>query len=140
MNKSLGFLQTSRARGKVRAWFNVRDHETHLEDGKSIVERELKRLNAKDLKPGTLARRFNLDKTENMYVSIGRGDISQSKVAAAISALLIPEVSLQSTTRKRKPRRANGDSIAVGGVGSLLTQMAACCNPCLLYTSPSPRD
>ena len=55
MNKSLGFLQTSRARGKVRAWFNVRDHETHLEDGKSIVERELKRLNAKDLKPGTLA-------------------------------------------------------------------------------------
>jgi len=129
MNKSLGFLQTSRARGKVRAWFNVRDHETHLEDGKSIVERELKRLNAKDLKPGTLARRFNLDKTENMYVSIGRGDISQSKVAAAISALLIPEVSLQSTTRKRKPRRANGDSIAVGGVGSLLTQMAACCNP-----------
>jgi len=129
MNKSLGFLQTSRARGKVRAWFNVRDHETHLEDGKSIVERELKRLNAKDLKPGTLADKLSFDKTESLYIAIGRGDVSQSKLATAISALLIPEVSLQSTPRKRKPRKASGDSIAVGGVGSLLTQMAACCNP-----------
>lgn len=129
MNKSLGFLQTSRARGKVRAWFNVRDHETHLEDGRSVVERELKRLHATELKPLTLAHKLNLDKTDSLYIAIGRGDISQSKLATAISTLLIPELKPTSTPRKRKPNKTTSDSIAVGGVGSLLTQMAACCSP-----------
>jgi len=129
MNKSLGFLQTSRARGKVRAWFNVRDQESHFEDGKVIVEREIKRLNARGLDTDALARRLSFDKPDNLFVAIGRGDISHSKVATAINALQAPEHQLKAAPRTRKPRRSKGDSIEVGGVGSLLTQMAACCNP-----------
>lgn len=129
MNKSLGFLQTSRARGKVRAWFNVRDQETHFEDGKAIVEREIKRLNARGLEIEALARRLNFDKSDSLYVAIGRGDVSHSKVATAINALLAPEQQLKAAPRTRKPRRSKGDAIEVGGVGSLLTQMAACCSP-----------
>ena len=158
MNKSLGFLQTSRARGKVRAWFNVRDQETHLEDGKAIVERGVRRLNARELNVELLARKFNLDTQDHLYIAIGRGDISQSKLAAAINTLQAPEQQIQSAPRQRRARRSStADSIQVSGVGSLLTQMAACCSPvpydpiigfitrgkgvtCLLYTSPSPRD
>jgi len=33
LNGSLGYLKSSRARGKVRAWFNTQDHEQHLSDG-----------------------------------------------------------------------------------------------------------
>ncbi len=129
MNKSLGFLQTSRARGKVRAWFNVRDQETHFEDGKSIVEREIKRLNARGLDYDALARRLSFEKPENLYRAIGRGDISHSKVASAINALQAPELQLEAAPRTRKPRRSKDDAIEVAGVGSLLTQMAACCSP-----------
>ena len=129
MNKSLGFLQTSRARGKVRAWFNVRDQETHFDDGKTIVERELKRLNAKELDTDALARRLNFDKVDNLYIALGRGDISHSKVATSVNALLAPEHQIKAAPRTRKPRRSNDDAIQVGGVGSLLTQMAACCSP-----------
>lgn len=128
MNKSLGFLQTSRGRGKVRAWFNVRDQETHFDDGKSIVEREIKRLNAQELEAGALARRLSYEKPEHLYIAVGRGDINHSKVATAINGLLAPELQLKSAPRTRKPRRS-ADAIEVGGVGSLLTQMAACCNP-----------
>ena len=128
MNKSLGFLQTSRARGKVRAWFNVRDQESHFDDGKSIVEREIKRLNAKELQSDAIAKRLSYDKAEHLYIALGRGDISHSKIAAAINGLLAPEHQLKSAPRTRKPRRS-ADAIEVGGVGSLLTQMAACCNP-----------
>ncbi len=128
MNKSLGFLQTSRARGKVRAWFNVRDQETHLEDGKAIVEREIKRLNAQELQTDDLAKQLNFDRPDQLYIALGRGDINHSKIATAINSLLAPEHQLKTAPRTRKPRR-QADSVQVGGVGSLLTQMAACCNP-----------
>jgi len=128
MNKSLGFLHTSRARGKVRAWFNVRDQETHFEDGKSLIEREIKRLNAQDLKLSALAKRLSYEKLEHLYIALGRGEISHSKVASAINGLLAPEHQLKASPRTRKPRRT-ADAIEVGGVGSLLTQMAACCSP-----------
>jgi len=129
MNKSLGFLQTTRARGKVRAWFNVRDQETHFEDGKAIVEREIKRLNARGLDYDALARRLSFEKPDNLYRAIGRGDISHAKVATAINALLAPELQLEAAPRTRKARRSKDDAIEVAGVGSLLTQMAACCSP-----------
>ncbi len=129
MNKSLGFLQTSRGRGKVRSWFNVRDKESHFDDGKAIVDRELKRLNAREVDAAALSGKLNLENTESLYISIGRGAISHSKVATAINALLAPELRVNDIPRKRKPRRLQGDAIEVAGVGSLLTQMAACCNP-----------
>ena len=46
LNKSLGYLVSGRARGKVRAWFNTQDHDQHVTDGRHIVDRELKRLKA----------------------------------------------------------------------------------------------
>ncbi len=129
MNKSLGFLQTTRARGKVRSWFNVRDQETHLDDGRAIVDRELKRLNARELDLDTLAAKLNYDKAESLYIAVGRGDISHAKIATVVNTLLTPEHQLKPLQRTREPRRASGDTIQVAGVGSLLTQMAACCSP-----------
>ncbi len=129
MNKSLGFLQTSRARGKVRAWFNVRDQESHLDDGKSIVDREMKRLNARELDLDSIVSKLSFDKADNLYIAVGRGDVSHSKIATAINKLLAPDLRVNPKQRTRAPRRSSEDTIQVAGVGSLLTQMAACCNP-----------
>ena len=48
LNRGLSYLATSRARAKVRAWFNVQDYDQHIEDGRVILDRELKRLNARE--------------------------------------------------------------------------------------------
>jgi GTP pyrophosphokinase len=129
MNKSLGFLQTSRARGKVRAWFNVRDQQTHHDDGKQIVEREVKRLNAHELPIESLAEKLGYDGAENIYIAVGRGEISHSKLVASINALQAPELRIGSRPPRKIIKRQKPDDIQVRGVGSLLTQMAACCNP-----------
>jgi GTP pyrophosphokinase len=129
MNKSLGFLQTSRARGKVRAWFNVRDQETHHDDGKQIVEREIKRLNARELPVSALAEKLGYDTVEGVFVAVGRGEISHSKLVASINALQAPEFRIGSRAPRKIAKRQNPEDIQVRGVGSLLTQMAACCNP-----------
>lgn len=129
MNKSNGFLHTSRARGKVRAWFNVRDQETHLEDGRQIVERELKRMNARDLSHGLLAEKCAIEKGDTFYIAVGRNEIGHSKLVGAINALQVPEQRIAEHIPRLRNRPQKPDDIQVSGVGSLLTQMANCCSP-----------
>lgn len=129
MNKSLGFLHTSRARGKVRAWFNVRDQDAHLEDGRQIVERELKRMNARELSHSILAEKCGAEKGDAFYIAVGRNDIGHNKLLAAINALHMPEQRLAEQRPRVHSKTKSADDIQVSGVGSLLTQMAKCCTP-----------
>ena len=129
MNKNHGFLHTSRARGKVRAWFNVRDQEVHFEDGRQIVERELKRMNAREMSHGLLAERCNIEKGDAFYIAVGRNEIGHSKLTSAIMALQEPEQKIAEHKPRFHQRTTKSDDIQVSGVGSLLTQMANCCKP-----------
>ncbi len=129
MSKSLGFLHTSRARGKVRAWFNVRDQETHLDDGRQIVEREIRRMNARELSHGLLAEKCGYERGDPFYIAVGRNEVGHNKLVTAINALQAPELRIAERIPKRYKPRKSGDDIEVRGVGSLLTQMAACCSP-----------
>lgn len=129
MNKSHGFLHTSRARGKVRAWFNVRDQETHLEDGRQIVERELKRMNARELSHTLLAEQCGMEKGDAFYIAVGRNDIGHNKLLTAINALHSPDQRIAEHLPRFQSREKKVDDIRVSGVGSLLTQMANCCSP-----------
>ena len=57
LNRSLGYINSSRARGKVRAWFNLQDHDQHLADGRAMLDRELKRLKATSVSIDKLVKR-----------------------------------------------------------------------------------
>ncbi|MBX2824527.1 MAG: bifunctional (p)ppGpp synthetase/guanosine-3',5'-bis(diphosphate) 3'-pyrophosphohydrolase [Gammaproteobacteria bacterium] len=129
LNKSLGYLHSSRARAKVRAWFNVQDHEQHLIDGRAILDRELRR--AHSTAPiDTLADEFGYAKSADFFVALARNDITASQLATVIGTLEAPAAP-QPLPRQREVRsRVNGsDQINVLGVGSLLTQLANCCKP-----------
>ncbi len=129
MSKGMGFLHTSRARAKVRAWFNVRDLETHLEEGRQIVERELKRMNARELSHAMLAEKCGVERGDPFYIAVGRNDVGQHRLLAEINAMLEPDTPIAERIPRRYVPRKNGDDIQVRGVGSLLTQMAQCCSP-----------
>ena len=129
LNKSLGYLCSSRARGKVRAWFNAQDHAQHLADGRVMLDRELKRLKATSVPIDKLAQRLKFDKNEELYTAIGRTDISLAQIAGAIDHLVEPVDSLKLATPKIPGSIRSSDSISVRGVGNLLTQIASCCGP-----------
>ena len=131
MNPSLGYLASSRARAKVRAWFNARDHASHVAEGRDVLERELRRLRAANVPFEALARRLRQDDVETLFASIGRGDTSSAQVAGAIEQLAEPVV-VPPTARPVPPRRARTGAdggIRVRGVGNLLTSVAPCCAP-----------
>ena len=131
LNKELGYLATSRAGAKVRAWFNVQDHDQHIEDGRTILDRELKRLNARGVSLEKLACQLGYEKQLGLFAAIGRNLVTSVQVATAVYALEEPadkEVPLM-RSGKRSKDGDQGDAISVRGVGSLLTQIARCCKP-----------
>ena len=129
LNKSLGYINSSRARAKVRAWFNQQDHEQHLADGRAILDREIKRYKASAVPIETLAKRLKYGKPNDLYVAIGRNDVTVAQIVGGLDQLNEPaEKSLPEIVRRTK-RDTSHDGIHVRGVGNLLTQIAPCCSP-----------
>lgn len=129
LNRSLGYLHSSRARGKVRAWFNVQDHEQHLVDGRAVLDRELRRAHS-NVPIDTITAELGFDKAADMYVALARNNVTATHLATLIGTLEAPAA--QTTYPQFKETRraaAPSDQINVYGVGSLLTQMANCCKP-----------
>ena len=128
LNKSLGYINSTRARGKVRAWFNLQDHDQHLADGRDILDRELKRFKATTISIETLVKRLKFDKPNELFAAIGRNEVTVPQIVGAIDHLAEPVRRPLETIKPARRDRSSG-AVHVRGVGNLLTQIAPCCQP-----------
>jgi GTP pyrophosphokinase len=129
LNPHLGYLHTSRARGRVRQWFKQLDYEHHVELGRAALEREMTRMSISE-RPDleAVAARHNLHKGEDVYAAIGRGELSPVHIANfSETPKPPPRVAPPEEWSLNKPP-ARGE-VVVQGVGDLLTSMARCCKP-----------
>jgi len=127
----LGYIHTARARAKVRQWFRQANQEENLAAGKQAVESEFRRL---DLEAGEIRRvmeKFNATRIEDLFVSVGAGDVTATQVAQAVERLHARErKDSEGISLKRGPVETGGDDdVRIEGVGSLMHQMARCCQP-----------
>ena len=130
LNKDLGFLVSANARAKVRGWFNQQDHHKHLEEGKDILEKELRRLNRSSVNLEKLTRQLHFDKHSELYIALGRNEITHAQIASAVEALEKPGIPSKKKPTKVPAKASDKVSdVAVLGVGNLMTQMARCCKP-----------
>jgi len=134
LNPQLGYLVTSRARSRVKAWFNQLDHDVHLSDGRQMLERELQRLGVKNLKHEQIAQEMRQNNLDDLLVQLGRGDVTSAQIASAIHRLTHKKGQTTFAEMPRVVSRGVGDEVGKGpisiqGVGNLMTQMANCCQP-----------
>ncbi|MCM5703264.1 GTP diphosphokinase [Larsenimonas salina] len=134
LNPSLGFVRTSRARAKIQSRFKEQDRAQNLEEGRSLLEKEFKRLDLDNLDRVRLAKAVNYNAVDDMYAAIGAGDLRIGQVLSQAQNLFGEDDSDQEQldrllTRPRKGVTPDSDSITVLGVGNLKTQMANCCHP-----------
>ncbi|MBP6300099.1 MAG: bifunctional (p)ppGpp synthetase/guanosine-3',5'-bis(diphosphate) 3'-pyrophosphohydrolase [Arenimonas sp.] len=125
---SNAYLASSRARDKVRAYFSRLDRQRNLEDGRDLLEKELRRvaLMQADLKPAL--DKLKLADKDELYIALALGDVSPSQVSRALHEHLQPAVEKLPVKKviASKKTPAKGD-LTVEGVGNLLTQLARCC-------------
>jgi len=131
INPSLGFLQSSRIRAKVRAWFKSQNLDESIAQGRTQLDRELHRLGVTAINQEKLAQRLHFSKLEDFLAAIGRNEITQRRIAVAIQEELpakVIEAAKPNVFRPATQRTAKAD-ITVGGVNNLMTRIAKCCNP-----------
>lgn len=128
LNPSLGLVKTQRARSKIKAWFKKEDRDQNLSQGRTMLERELRRLGLGDINQETLARQMDYKNPDEMFVDLGCGDLPMSQI---INLLSEQELPLEDELVASAPKSSSTttDSIAVLGLRGLLTVAAKCCNP-----------
>lgn len=129
LNASLGYVKTQRARSRIQRWFKGEDFSHNAAAGRAALERELDRLGAQDTAYEKLAASLSYRRVDEFLAAIGSGDLKLSQAVAslrpAVSRHEVPP--LPTTSERGAERGARG--MTVQGVGNLLTQFAACCNP-----------
>lgn len=129
LNANLGLVKTQRAKAKIRQWFKRQAREQNAQQGKAMLEKELRRLGLMDINLERLAREFNFKIVEDMYVAIGIGDLSIAKVVRYLT-LDEEEQEIDEIIQPSKvDTLEQGDSVSILGLKGLLTTMARCCNP-----------
>ena len=130
LSPKLGYLASARNRAKVRNWFRHQDRDQHQRQGREILDRELSRLNVRDIATDDIARQLKHKNADELCVSLGAGDLTSASIATALQNLRGTELP-DKIRPKRGPKRQNksSDSIAVSGVGDLLCNFARCCRP-----------
>lgn len=133
LNENLGYVKTSRARKKIRHWFKKQNYDESVTQGRSILERELKRLHiTDDVRYEEIADACGYNKTDDFLAALGFSDISlQHVVRTALNLAHEKETTPDSIplAPTAAPTPAPTDGVTVLGVSNLLTNIARCCRP-----------
>ena len=89
----LAIAKTSKAKGKIRQWLKEQRREASVEQGKELIEKELRRLglevraNMKEERLLEVAQKFSYQSASDLLGSVGYGKLS----AAQVVTRLVPE-------------------------------------------------
>jgi GTP pyrophosphokinase len=125
MSPHLGYVHTSHALEKIRQWFKKQEREDNIEQGRILLDKELKQLGLKYTDRESIAKFFKFSNVDDFLAAIGYGGINVESIALKLAAQqeqprVVPEIA---------PLKQVKSEVQVLGVGELLTNLAHCCNP-----------
>ena len=132
----LKMVHTQQAKNKIRQWFRKEKREENIVLGREALERECKKYNlntAQVFKQEHLlevARRFNLNHTDDLFAALGDGALTLSTVLNRIREDYKKELApLAEVILKPERENVNAQGIWVKGVGDAMVRLAICCKP-----------
>lgn len=143
LNPHLGFVNSSRARAKIQAWFRKQDRDKNVVAGRQILDDELDRLGISFKEAEKLLLpRYNMHSLDEVLAGIGGGDIRLNQLVnflqgqfnkpsaeeADKEALRQLNQKVNNTQQQRNVDKSNG-RVVVEGVGNLMHHIARCCQP-----------
>jgi len=140
----LGFVQSQRARSKIRHWFTKERREEAIEHGKDQIARllrkeglPLKRVMTHDSLT-QVAHDLRLTDVSALYAAVGEGNIGAQTVvrkvidtyggAEGAAEDLAEAISITRPRRARVPSSSDS-GVIVRGVTDVLVKLAKCCTP-----------
>lgn len=135
LNAQLGYLQSHRARQKVRQWFNTIDLEETVANGRTLIDKTLQREGKTSVNLEELAARLGFKSPDELYASVAKDEFSLRHVEQALSGngpaqeLRDDDAVIAKKSLDTSVAQGAKSGVLVVGVGALLTQLAKCCRP-----------
>jgi GTP pyrophosphokinase len=129
LNADLGYLQSPRARAKVRAWFNAQAQDATIARGRELVEKLLQREGRTAFKLDHLAEQLGFKSADALFEVVGKDEFSLRNVENLLRPAAPPASDEPAPLLKRPRSEASGGGVLVVGMGSLMTALARCCRP-----------
>ena len=126
-----GYLTTSRAKDKVRAWFRRIAHDANVAVGRTMFERELKRLALPTMDVAKLPAHFHLKNHEELMIALALGEIVPGQISRVLQEAAQPPAppSPPAPAYVARPPTLDHSALSIEGIGNLLTTLARCCQP-----------
>lgn len=144
----LKICRTARARNKINQWFKREKRDENIEEGKELIERELRRFgntHAQLFKPewvSVITKRYGFNTIDDLYAGVGYGGVTATKVVLRLREEWLKEVhekqkaegiaetieKVPEPVDKQKQQRAS-NGVIVKGIDNCLVRLAHCCNP-----------
>jgi len=125
LNLERGFARTPRARAKIRQWFNAQDALKTVAAGRAIVEKELRREKAAT-NLEALAGKLGFGKPDELFAAVAKDEINLRQLQTALRGSAPARKPIEAKKKKAESKRG---VLVVGGMQSLMTQLARCCKP-----------
>ncbi len=131
LNADLGYVRSSRAKSKVRAWFNTLAQDETQAQGRSELERLLQREGKTAISLDAIAKAGEFSNVGELFAAIAKARLNQKetielihRAAGDAEAPIVDDAPIIGKTK------AHGDSgILIVGMDRLLTGLAKCCRP-----------
>jgi guanosine-3',5'-bis(diphosphate) 3'-pyrophosphohydrolase len=138
----LKFVQSPRARNKIRQWFSKERREAAVEAGKDQIARTMRKQGlplqrlAKADTLITLARDLRYPDVSGLYAAVGEGRVSAQsvveKLVRSVGGLAGAQEDLAETTlptKAPKPRAPSDSGVEVTGAPDVWVRLSRCCTP-----------
>src|SRR4051812_10896071 len=129
LNAERGFVKSARARAKIRQWFNAQETADSIAAGRAVVDKELRRERATQASLDALSQKLGFGKAEELFVAVARDEVNLRQLQTAIRALKGVEAPPKTVSIEKKKAVARKGVLTVGGMETLMTQLARCCKP-----------
>ncbi|WP_423776737.1 RelA/SpoT family protein [Atopococcus tabaci] len=146
----LKYVNTSKARNRIKRFFKTQDKEQNIEKGRQMLEQQLKAmefspkemLTKENLKK--LSERFNFQHEDDLYAAIGYGEVKLYTVANRLTEKarrereqekekeIIQSDIQQLEMKKKEPEKMkirHEGGVVVQGSGNMLIRLSRCCSP-----------
>lgn len=127
----LAFVKTSHAKSKIKGWFRRLKHAENVTRGRELLEREAVRLGLdpvellKQENLEKIAKNFNYGSLEDLYATIGYGQLGASAIIGKLRAQEPPKNQITIGRRQTEGKL----SILAGGVDEVFIRRSRCCQP-----------
>jgi guanosine-3',5'-bis(diphosphate) 3'-pyrophosphohydrolase len=136
----LAFVQSPRARNKIRQWFTKERRDEAIEQGKDAIARAMRKQNLPLQKLmsqdsfAEVASQMRYDSVSGLYAAIGEGHVSTQSVIEKVLAGLQTEAlsedsDLDVVTHGRRRSKLSDSGVLVRGTPDILVKLAKCCTP-----------